>query len=83
MEGLAYRLQKGNVPDLLKNKKIFKLTTTSLLSGTKYVGEMEDRIKKLAGELESHPDVLLFIDEIHTIVAPVLPKAPTTIFPIC
>ena len=68
VEGLAYRLQKGNVPDLLKNKKIFKLTTTSLLSGTKYVGEMEDRIKKLAGELASHPDVLLLIDEIHTIV---------------
>ena len=68
VEGLSYRLQKGNVPDLLKNKKIFKLTTTSLLSGTKYVGEMEDRIKKLAGELEAHPDVILFIDEIHTIV---------------
>ena len=67
-EGLAYRLQRGTVPDLLKNKKIFKLTTTSLLSGTKYVGEMEDRIKKLAGELEAHPDVILFIDEIHTIV---------------
>lgn len=68
VEGLAYRLQRGCVPDLLKNKKIFKLTTTSLLSGTKYVGEMEDRIKKLAGELEAHPDVILFIDEIHTIV---------------
>lgn len=68
VEGLAYRLQSGNVPDLLKNKKIFKLTTTSLLSGTKYVGEMEDRIKKLASELETHPDVILFIDEIHTIV---------------
>lgn len=68
VEGLAYRLQRDTVPDLLKNKKIFKLTTTSLLSGTKYVGEMEDRIKKLAGELESHPDVILFIDEIHTIV---------------
>lgn len=68
VEGLAWRLQKGNVPELLKNKKIFKLTTTSLLSGTKYVGEMEDRIKKLAGELEAHPDVILFIDEIHTIV---------------
>ena len=38
------------------------------MSGTKYVGEMEDRIKKLAGELEAHPDVILFIDEIHTIV---------------
>lgn len=68
VEGLAYRLQQGTVPDLLKNKKIFKLTTTSLLSGTKYVGEMEDRIKKLASELEAHPDVILFIDEIHTIV---------------
>ncbi len=68
VEGLSYRLQRGNVPELLKNKKIFKLTTTSLLSGTKYVGEMEDRIKKLASELEAHPDVILFIDEIHTIV---------------
>lgn len=68
VEGLAYRLQSGNVPELLKKKKIFKLTTTSLLSGTKYVGEMEDRIKKLASELEAHPDVILFIDEIHTIV---------------
>lgn len=68
VEGLAYCLQNGKVPDLLKNKKIFKLTTTSLLSGTKYVGEMEERIKKLANELESHPDVILFIDEIHTIV---------------
>lgn len=68
VEGLAWRLQNGNVPALLKNKKIFKLTTTSLLSGTKYVGEMEDRIKKLASELEAHPDVILFIDEIHTIV---------------
>lgn len=47
VEGLAYRLQRGTVPDLLKNKKIFKLTTTSLLSGTKYVGEMEDRTKSL------------------------------------
>lgn len=68
VEGLSYRLQSGNVPELLKDKKIFKLTTTSLLSGTKYVGEMEDRIKKLASELEAHPDVILFIDEIHTIV---------------
>lgn len=68
VEGLAYRLARGEVPKLLKDKKLFKLTTTSLLSGTKYVGEMEDRIKKLAGELAAHPDVILFIDEIHTIV---------------
>ncbi|MBQ9156483.1 MAG: ATP-dependent Clp protease ATP-binding subunit [Eubacterium sp.] len=67
-EGLAWRLQRGQVPDLLKNKTLFKLTTTSLLSGTKYVGEMEDRIKQLTAELAKYPDVILFIDEIHTIV---------------
>ena len=68
VEGLAWRLQRGQVPDLLKNKTIFKLTTTSLLSGTKYVGEMEDRIRQLTTELSRFPDVILFIDEIHTIV---------------
>ncbi|MDO4977785.1 MAG: AAA family ATPase [Eubacteriales bacterium] len=68
VEGLAYALKEGNVPTLLKDKKLFKLTTTSLLSGTKYVGEMEDRMKKLMDELEKHPEVILFIDEIHTIV---------------
>lgn len=68
VEGLAYQLQRGQVPDLLKNKKIFKLTTTSLLSGTKYVGEMEERMKQLMDELAKQPDVILFIDEIHTIV---------------
>lgn len=68
VEGLSYLLQRGQVPALLKNKKIFKLTTTSLLSGTKYVGEMEERIKELMRELEKYPDVILFIDEIHTIV---------------
>ena len=68
VEGLAYQLQRGQVPDLLKNQKIFKLTTTSLLSGTKYVGEMEERMKQLMNELAKQPDVILFIDEIHTIV---------------
>lgn len=68
VEGLAWRLQRGNVPKLLQNKEIYKLTTTSLLSGTKYVGEMEDRIRQLMHELSLHPNILLFIDEIHTIV---------------
>lgn len=68
VEGLSWRLQKGDVPELLKHKKIFKLTTTALLSGTKYVGEMEDRIQQLMTELEKYPDIILFIDEIHTIV---------------
>ncbi|MBR5047289.1 MAG: ATP-dependent Clp protease ATP-binding subunit, partial [Eubacterium sp.] len=68
VEGLAYALQQGKAPTLLKDKKIFKLTTTSLLSGTKYVGEMEERMKKLMEELAKFPDVILFIDEIHTVV---------------
>ena len=68
VEGLAWLLQRGEVPDLLKDKTIFKLTTTSLLGGTKYVGEMEERIRQLTDELTKYPDVILFIDEIHTIV---------------
>lgn len=68
VEGLAYLLQKGQVPNLLKDRKIYKLTTTSLLSGTKYVGEMEERMQGLMAELTKHPEVILFIDEIHTIV---------------
>ncbi len=68
VEGLAYLMQKGDIPALLGDKIIYKLTTTSLLSGTKYVGEMEERMKALTDELMQHPEILLFIDEIHTIV---------------
>ena len=68
VEGLAYRLAKGDVPNLLKDRVIYKLTTTSLLGGAKYVGEMEERIRTLTTELHNHPEIILFIDEIHTIV---------------
>ena len=68
VEGLAWLMQRGDIPDLLGDKIIYKLTTTSLLSGTKYVGEMEERMKALTDELIRHPEILLFIDEIHTIV---------------
>lgn len=68
VEGLAYRLSRGEVPDLLKDRIIYKLTTTSLLGGAKYVGEMEERIRTLTDELHRHPEIILFIDEIHTIV---------------
>ncbi len=68
VEGLAYQMQRGDIPELLGGKIIYKLTTTSLLSGTKYVGEMEERMKALTDELIRHPEILLFIDEIHTIV---------------
>ena len=61
---IAFNIGFSNETQYINSfKKIFKLTTTSLLSGTKYVGEMEDRIKKLAGELEAHPDVILFRKE--------------------
>ena len=68
VEGLAYRLSRGDVPNLLKDRIIYKLTTTSLLGGAKYVGEMEERIRTLTDELHKHPEIILFIDEIHTIV---------------
>ncbi len=68
VEGLACRLAKGQVPGLLKDRILYKLTTTSLLGGAKYVGEMEERIRTLTEELRKHPEIILFIDEIHTIV---------------
>ncbi|MCD8019537.1 MAG: AAA family ATPase [Clostridiales bacterium] len=68
VEGLSWLIQRGEVPKLLENRQIYKLTTTSILSGTKYVGEMEERVRQLMDELSHHPEIILFIDEIHTIV---------------
>lgn len=68
-EGLAQRIFTGNVPDILKNKKVKALDIGMLIAGSKFRGEFEDRAKKLIQELEkADREVILFIDELHTIV---------------
>lgn len=72
-EGLAYRIVKGEVPELLKNATVFSLDLASLLAGTKYRGDFEQRLKAVMKELASYHDegkgeAILFIDEIHTIM---------------
>ena len=68
-EGLALRISKGDVPDLLKNKELVSLDLGMLIAGTKYRGEFEDRLKAIIKEIEkAEGRVILFIDEIHTIV---------------
>jgi len=68
-EGLAYRINKGNIPDLLKNKEIKELDLAGLVAGAKFRGEFEDRTQKIIKELEkSGRSIILFIDELHTIV---------------
>ena len=67
-EGLAQLIAGGNVPEYLKNKKIFRLDLGGLIAGTKYRGDFEDRLKKIINELVESGDSILFIDEIHNIV---------------
>ncbi len=68
-EGLAQRIATGNVPDILRDKKVKALDIGMLLAGSKYRGEFEERAKKVINELEkSGRDIILFIDELHTIV---------------
>lgn len=67
IEELARRIEKGMVPDNLKNMKILNLSVSSLVAGTKYRGEFEERINKIIKEIEDS-NIILFIDEIHTIV---------------
>ncbi len=67
-EGLALRIAEGNVPDKLKGLKIFSLDIGSLLAGTKFRGDFEERMKKIIQELKKMNDVILFIDEIHNVV---------------
>jgi ATP-dependent Clp protease ATP-binding subunit ClpC len=67
--GLAQRIVKGEVPDLLKNKRILALDVGSLLAGSKFRGEFEDRLKAVIDEVKKNKDeIILFIDELHTIV---------------
>jgi ATP-dependent Clp protease ATP-binding subunit ClpA len=67
-EGLAQKIQKGEVPDLLEDMEIFSLDLGGLLAGTKFRGDFEQRLKGVIAELQKKPKAILFIDEIHTIV---------------
>ena len=67
-EGLAQRIVQGNVPELLRGKRVLSLDLGSLVAGTKYRGEFEERLKNMMDELHKAGNVLLFIDEIHTII---------------
>lgn len=67
-EGLALHINEGNVPSKLLNKEVISLDVTSLVSGTSYRGQFEERMKQLMNELQEQKDVILFIDEIHQLV---------------
>ena len=68
VEGLAIRIAQKKIPRTLYNKRVVALDLAALVAGTKYRGQFEERVKALLNELEKNPDVILFIDELHTIV---------------
>lgn len=67
-EGLAQRIVSGNVPEILRNRKIISLNMSSAVAGTKYRGEFEERLKKIIDEVRKHEEWILFIDELHTLI---------------
>jgi ATP-dependent Clp protease ATP-binding subunit ClpA len=67
-EGLARRIVHGQVPDVLKNSTVFCLDMGTLLAGTRYRGDFEERLKQVIKELEAYPGAIMFIDEIHTVI---------------
>ena len=67
-EGLAHQIVKGQTPEVLANTTIYSLDMGALLAGTRYRGDFEERLKAVVTELEEHPDAVLFIDEIHTVI---------------
>ncbi|MGY9049136.1 MAG: ATP-dependent Clp protease ATP-binding subunit ClpA [Rhodobacterales bacterium] len=67
-EGLARMIVSGNIPEVLSKTTIFSLDMGALLAGTRYRGDFEERLKAVVTELENHPDGVLFIDEIHTVI---------------
>lgn len=67
-EGLALKIAQGEVPELLKNKRVISLDLTGMIAGTKYRGDFEDRISKAIDEVRHDGNIILFIDELHTII---------------
>ena len=67
-EGLALKIAKGQVPELLKDKRIVSLDLTGMVAGTKYRGDFEERIKGVIDEVKNSKDIILFIDEVHTLI---------------
>ncbi len=68
VEGLAQKIATGNVPEILKNKRVVTMDISGMVAGSKYRGDFEERIKKALNEVKKAGDIILFIDEIHTIV---------------
>ena len=68
VEGLARMIAFENVPDILLNKKILSLDLSGMIAGTKYRGEFEERIKKVINEVRNAGNIILFVDELHTII---------------
>ena len=68
VEGLAQRIVKNDVPEILRNKQIYTLDLGSLIAGSRYRGDFEERLKKVLKEIKQRGDIMLFIDEIHTLV---------------
>ena len=68
VEGLAQKIASGDVPDILENKRVFTLDLTGMVAGTKYRGDFEERIKSVIDEVTKSGNIILFIDEVHTII---------------
>lgn len=68
VEGLAQKIVEGNIPEILKNKSLICLDISSMVAGAKYRGEFEDRLKRVMNEIKENKNVIVFIDEIHTII---------------
>jgi len=68
VEGLAQAIVRGDVPETLRDKKIYSLDLGSMVAGSRYRGDFEERMKKVLKEIKNRGDIILFIDEIHTLV---------------
>ena len=68
VEGLAGKIVKGEVPETVRDKKVLSVDLSAILAGTKYRGEFEDRLRKILAEIEERGNIILFVDEIHTII---------------